>query len=94
MPLIVVHSNRIAHRDLKLDNILITQVNGKEVVKVTDFGCARVVFKDEEGVVLVENAAGTVTYMDPEALKVYICQNKRTTRALEATSFEIQPNEG
>ena len=86
-----VHSNRIAHRDLKLDNILITQVNGKEVVKVTDFGCARVVVKDEEGVVLVENAAGTVTYMAPEALKVYICQNKEQPELLKRPVLKYNP---
>jgi serine/threonine-protein kinase len=36
-----VHGHRIVHRDLKPSNILLTQTQGQEVAKVTDFGLVK-----------------------------------------------------
>lgn len=55
------HSKRILHRDIKLDNILITK---ESVIKICDFGVSRVV---KEGEVVVEKC-GTPVYIAPEIL--------------------------
>ena len=39
-----IHSKFIAHRDIKLDNILL---DGEGGVKICDFGVSRLVTKDE-----------------------------------------------
>lgn len=56
------HSNDVVHRDIKPANIMVLKSG---VVKVTDFGIARVVTssKTQTGVVL-----GTPTYMSPEQI--------------------------
>lgn len=36
-----VHEHRIIHRDLKPSNILLTQTDGEEIAKVTDFGLVK-----------------------------------------------------
>src|SRR5262249_30691122 len=36
-----VHDQRIIHRDLKPSNILLSQLQGQEVAKVTDFGIVK-----------------------------------------------------
>ena len=47
-----VHSNGIFNGDFKLDNVLITtDSTGKDVLKVTDFGSARVAYKEGTGVI-------------------------------------------
>jgi len=62
--LVEAHGRGIVHRDLKPGNIFVERVGHQEVVKVLDFGVAKVV----EGV--TETAAGAVcgtpVYMSPE----------------------------
>ena len=65
-----VHEHRIFHRDLKPENILLQSLNGgTELVKVVDFGIAKV----KESVVAFSTAekmpVGTVRYMSPEQLR-------------------------
>ena len=63
------HRKGIVHRDLKPDNIMLAQVEGQEVVKVLDFGIAKVM-SDHDGLDAFETQAGTVfgtpRYMSPE----------------------------
>lgn len=63
------HRKGIVHRDLKPDNIVLAQLEGQEVVKVLDFGIAKVIRGDKRLDVL-ETQAGTVfgtpRYMSPE----------------------------
>lgn len=65
------HSKGIIHRDLKPDNIFLAQVEGhaRAVVKVLDFGIAKV-FRDDQKIDQLETQAGTVfgtpRYMSPE----------------------------
>jgi len=63
------HQKGIVHRDLKPGNILVTQVDGRPVPKVIDFGVAKAI----EGSLLADSAAtqfgmviGTLEYMAPE----------------------------
>ncbi len=63
------HGAGIVHRDLKPDNIFLAQVAGSEVVKIVDFGIAKIVHGDRK-VDALETQAGTVwgtpAYMSPE----------------------------
>ncbi len=66
------HSNNIIHRDLKSDNIIISRLNNEYVVKILDFGIAKVIHESDTlsteltrtGMVL-----GTPSYMAPEQAK-------------------------
>ena len=56
----------IAHRDVKPENILITDISGKHVVKLCDFGCARTVLQEKGRSVTMKSLAGTESYWAPE----------------------------
>ncbi|CAK7346099.1 unnamed protein product [Dovyalis caffra] len=57
-----LHENKIIHRDLKAANLL---MDGNGVVKVADFGVARV--QDQSGVMTAET--GTYRWMAPEVIE-------------------------
>ena len=59
--------NKIIHRDLKLENILIKKEKGQNIIKLTDYGCSkRMISLSNYGNTL---NVGTVAYMAPEVLK-------------------------
>ncbi|XP_041376525.1 testis-specific serine/threonine-protein kinase 4-like [Gigantopelta aegis] len=62
-----MHSKGVAHRDLKCENVLITSSN---VLKVADFGFARIVRKQRgNDVMMSETYCGSFAYAAPEILK-------------------------
>ena len=64
--LIEVHRLGICHRDIKLDNVLISD---DFVVKITDFGCSNNTYGEENNSKILLSCKGTETYMAPEVLK-------------------------
>lgn len=67
------HQKAILHRDLKPSNILVTEVDGKPVPKVIDFGIAKALHATSEPALhatLVQTLAGMIVgtpqYMSPE----------------------------
>ena len=63
-----VHAEGIAHRDLKLENLFLqTRDDGSTVVKILDFGVAKV-FEGASGPLNTTQAVGTPLYMAPEQL--------------------------
>jgi serine/threonine-protein kinase len=67
------HSKGIIHRDLKPDNLFFSRSrdgSNREVVKVLDFGIAKVLHDEQQRLSPIETAAGTVfgtpRYMSPE----------------------------
>jgi len=61
-----LHRNRIVHRDIKSDNILLQKVDGKTIVKLTDFGLARRLPQDSD--VIKCDVQGTPLYLAPETI--------------------------
>jgi tetratricopeptide (TPR) repeat protein len=65
------HLKLLLHRDLKPSNVLVTEIDGRPVPKIIDFGVA----KGLDGALLGESLAtgdrliGTPAYMSPEALE-------------------------
>jgi serine/threonine-protein kinase len=65
------HDLGIVHRDLKASNIFIANVNGKRVVKLLDFGIAKLLHPDagEGGLTVVGTRLGTSYTMAPEQIR-------------------------
>jgi calcium/calmodulin-dependent protein kinase I len=57
------HAMGISHRDLKPENILYDKEDDDAIVKISDFGLARVVSND-----VMTTACGTPGYVAPEVL--------------------------
>ena len=64
-----VHEQRIFHRDLKPDNIMLQSLKGTELVKVVDFGIAKVKDSVVAPSTVDKVPVGTVLYMSPEQLR-------------------------
>jgi serine/threonine protein kinase len=61
------HRDQIIHRDLKPENIMIYESGGEELVKVLDFGMAKLKSMGTEGVLTSHGLVlGTHSYMSPE----------------------------
>jgi serine/threonine protein kinase len=59
-----LHSKNIVHRDLKLENILLSDGSSSAVVKIADFGLARFFSHDSE----LRTICGSPLYVAPEIL--------------------------
>lgn len=59
----VLYQNNIVHRDLKLQNILLTEKSDNAIIKLADFGLAKSYESNED---LFETTCGTPIYMAPE----------------------------
>ena len=62
------HEQKVIHRDLKPDNILLTQRAGREQVKVLDFGVAKLLDLVGSDTVTGASKVGTPRYMSPEQI--------------------------
>ena len=60
------HDRGIVHRDMKPDNIVVHTTDGVDVVKVLDFGLARVRLPEISHLTRSGSALGTCSYMAPE----------------------------
>jgi serine/threonine-protein kinase len=80
------HSKNVLHRDLKPENIMLTgQDDGFDLVRLIDFGIARVEVAKLAPVTEVPRGIGTVRYMAPEQFEGKLDQ----TPALDIYAFAI-----
>lgn len=79
-----LHKKKIAHRDIKLDNILIDKDN---VAKVSDIGIGK--FIDEETTHVEVERAGTLFYSAPEVLDKNFQLKKRDLYKADAWGLGI-----
>ena len=65
------HHKQILHRDLKPSNVLVTEVDGRPVPKIIDFGIAKELDSDPRDDTLAtgDRILGTPHYMSPESLE-------------------------
>ncbi|XP_028296078.1 serine/threonine-protein kinase pim-2-like [Gouania willdenowi] len=71
---VIMHKNGVFHRDIKAENILISNTNGTPSVKIIDFSCGDWI-KD----VPYERFAGTQIFAPPESLLHKKYQAEQTT---------------
>ena len=76
------HDNRIIHRDIKPQNIIISR-DGK--VKVTDFGIAKATNSNT----ITSNAMGSVHYLSPEQARGGYSDEKSDIYSLGVTLYEM-----
>jgi serine/threonine-protein kinase len=63
------HDKGFVHRDLKPANLLVADEGGREVVKLADFGLARVYQASNlSGLTMTKEIGGTVAFMPPEQI--------------------------
>jgi serine/threonine-protein kinase len=63
------HRLGIVHRDIKPSNLFLAQVEGRQVVKVLDFGIAKRVSIQEVAITQAVAPLGTPQYMSPEQVR-------------------------
>jgi serine/threonine protein kinase len=78
------HKNNIIHRDIKPDNILITEDN---IVKVADFGIAKVA--DSRTVTNSSSIMGTAHYFSPEQAKGNFVDGRTDIYSLGIVMYEM-----
>lgn len=83
------HERRLLHRDVKPENILVTESDGRRRrVLLTDFGIARHL-DDVSNLTDDNTAVGTVSYMAPEQLLNKPLDGRADQYALAATAFHL-----
>lgn len=88
------HGHSIIHRDLKPDNIIITKDDsGKNLVKVIDFGLARIELEPGEErtqrITETGNVLGSPKYMSPEQARGRPASKATDTYSLGCILFEL-----
>lgn len=78
------HANRIIHRDIKPQNILI---NHEDDVKVTDFGIAKI--STSSTITYTSSILGTVHYISPEQAKGKFIDEKSDIYSLGIAMYEM-----
>jgi serine/threonine-protein kinase len=84
------HSRGLVHRDLKPENIFLSRTNTREMVKITDFGIAKVMpeFTNETSNTATGVLVGTMRYMSPEQLRGEAMSARWDIWALSVMAYE------
>ena len=85
------HANGIVHRDMKPENVFIESRGGEELVKVLDFGIAKVMSDDSKAPALtaVGQTLGTLEFMSPEQLRGQKLDGRSDIYALGMMAYEM-----
>lgn len=78
------HEMHLIHRDIKPDNIMVTT---KGEVKVTDFGLAKSVHKQDMSITSTGTLMGTPVYMSPEQFEAKLVDSRSDIYSLGVTFY-------
>lgn len=93
--LVAAHGMGILHRDLKPDNIMIARSRaGTDIVKLVDFGIARVMNRGTQQFTSTGMIVGTPDYMSPEQLAGEALDERSDLYALALIAFQLLTGEG
>ena len=82
------HAQGVVHRDLKPDNLVLTEVDGLgELVRILDFGLAKL--KDSATGLSMGMVMGTPNYMPPEQVRAELVDERSDLYAVGAMLFEV-----
>jgi serine/threonine protein kinase len=87
------HAVGVVHRDLKPDNVIVVPTaDGAELVKLLDFGVAKLVNRDDEDVgfqTAAGSVIGTPAYMSPEQAGGMLLDHRSDIYSLGAIMYEL-----
>lgn len=88
-----IHQQGAIHRDLKPENIMIIDNDGRELVKLLDFGIAKMLEESQEGpfmpITQAGNILGTVDYLSPEQWQDKPLDQRADIYALGLITYEM-----
>ncbi|QUW02142.1 protein kinase [Chloracidobacterium validum] len=86
------HAEGVIHRDIKPDNIFLHQTKDSEIVKVVDFGVAKLVGEDtlkEQTISVLGAVVGTAAYLAPERINHLSYDGKSDVYAVGVTLYQM-----
>ena len=88
------HSRGIVHRDIKPANLLVTVSDGRPLLKLADFGLARMYHCSQlSGLTMMGDTGGTIPYMAPEQITNYRdCEPPTDQYSAAATLYHLLTN--
>jgi serine/threonine protein kinase len=91
--LAAAHAVGVVHRDLKPDNVIVVPtVDGAELVKLLDFGVAKLLNRDDEDIgfqTAAGSVIGTPAYMSPEQAGGMAIDHRSDIYSLGAIMYEL-----
>ena len=91
--LAAAHSVSVVHRDLKPDNVIVVPTSdGAELVKLLDFGVAKLLNRDDEDIgfqTAAGSVIGTPAYMSPEQAGGMAIDHRSDIYSLGAIMYEL-----
>jgi len=81
------HSVGIVHRDLKPENVFIEMVDGRETVRIFDFGIAKLL--DRAGLTKAGYVLGTPAYMSPEQATAQLLDHRSDIYSVGIILYEL-----
>ncbi len=91
--LIKAHELGLVHRDIKPDNIFIHRSEGREIIKLVDFGLVKLV--EDSGSINISDLTatgvliGSPQYMSPEQINSKSCEEKSDIYSLGVVAYEM-----
>ena len=79
----IIHGKGVMHRDIKPNNVFLKEVDGKQTIKLGDFGCS-ILIKDN-----TSDPIGTIVYCATEIIKNVNYDEKCDLWSLGLTLFEL-----